>query len=110
MVHKFKAIFTKIWTPIRLHGEGFGFIFLFIGLVTLLIIKLVTDSPAFSDIIGIILGLLSVWLGFTAVGMSAKSDLQYAQTIARVDPSIIKLSNSYDIKHDKVEHPTGNIL
>ena len=89
-------------------GEAIGLVFIILGigvLVTLVVLA-VSDLKAESWLLGAFLGLLSVGLGFTALGMAAKADKRHTELLERLDKNVERLPVMF---RGDILTPTGQL-
>jgi len=86
----------KQWHEMKDKGENVGIIFFILGFLLLAIIfaLLLSGKRTEIDFLAISIGLISLGLGFTAIGMSAK-----------LDKHILKVLDQFEMQSDKVEPP-----
>lgn len=91
---------TKFWDEIKIRGENIGLPFFLLGVVILLTLFGLNIAGIYSEIwlLGASLGLLSLGLGFTAIGMSAKSDRRHTELLERLDRNVLEV-----LKQDTIE-------
>lgn len=88
---------NKLWHQIKTRGEDIGITFFVLGfLVVILFAGLIFASVSieanlFSTLLFVGLALISVGLGFTSVGMSAKSDKRQTDLLERLDKNVTML-------------------
>ena len=86
-----------LWHRIKTGGEDIGLPFIIIGfsIVILLFSLTLADVPIevtlFSTVLSLGLALISVGLGFTSLGMSAKSDKRQIDLLERLDKNVAEL-------------------
>jgi hypothetical protein len=88
---KLKAWPQSDW--VKVNGEMVGICLVILGIIPLLAylgLSLSHKHPG-SDLVGISLGLISVGLGFYALGMAAKTDTRYTKVLKRLDENLARL-------------------
>ena len=78
------------WEKEKEKAEGAGVIFLIIGVIILFISVIYAFKPNYDEfwILGTSLGIISIALGFIAVGMSVKSDKYIKMMLAWINGTI----------------------
>jgi len=96
---------TTFWDEIKIRGENIGLPIFLLGVVILLTLFWLNIAGIYSEIwlLGASLGLLSLGLGFTAIGMSAKSDRRHTELLKRLDRNVLEVLKNYDQKQDTIE-------
>ena len=99
----------KQWHEMKDKGENTGFIFFILGFSLLVIIfaLLLSGKRTEIDFLAISIGLISLGLGFTAIGMSAKSDKRHTELLERLDKNMALLPTLF--KNDILTLP-GQLL
>jgi hypothetical protein len=89
----------KQWREMKDKGENIGPIFIVLGVSLLVIIFALLLSGKRTEIgfLAVSISLISVGLGFTAIGLSAKADKKYTEILERMDANIVKLLKGQDI-------------
>ena len=97
------------WREMKDKGENVGILFFILGFLLLVIIFALFLLGTLADIgfIAISIGLFSVGLGFTAIGMSAKSDKRHTELLERLDKNMALLPTLF--KNDILTLP-GQLL
>ena len=101
-------LLIKLWNEIKDRGEAIGLAFLILGIVILFVLFGLELSRLQSErgfLLGASLGLLSVGLGFIAIGMSAKSDRRHSDLLQRLDRNLLKVLDQFEPELDTVESP-----
>ncbi len=88
----------KPWRGMKDIGEDAGIAFFVLGFLLLVIIFFLLLSGTLADLgfLAISIGLMSLGLGFAAIGISAKSDKKYTEILKRMDANIVKLLKGQD--------------
>ena len=83
----------KLWDATKSKGENIGLAFLILGCLGILVQLILVLAGLRTEIslLSAALALISVGLGFTAVGMSAKSDKRHTDLLEKVDKNITTL-------------------
>ena len=98
---------VKFWNFIRQSAGPLGFTAFFLGLLTLIVAFFLTIFNKLSiEIVGLMLGLFSVGLGFIAIDRSFKSDSKYTTLLERLKQGVINLPTLF--KND-VLSPSGQL-
>ncbi len=99
----------KLWARIQDIGQTIGFVFIILGVLVLFTQFALVWSGLLTEggLLGAALGLLSVGLGFTAIGMTAKSDKRHTELLKSLDKNIARLPTL--LKND-VLTPSGQLL
>jgi len=96
------------WNQIKIRLEPCGVVSFIVGFILLLVALLATtDTGSQINLLGISLALFSVGLGLVAIGMSARSDIRYTETLSRIDVNVTKVLESYEPSEDKLDFPPG---
>ena len=99
----------KQWREMKDKGESVGIIFFVLGFLLLVIIfaLLLSGKLTEIDFLAISISLMSFGLGFTAIGMSAKSDKRHTELLERLDKNMALLPTLF--KNDILTMP-GQLL
>lgn len=86
----------SLWTKIKQRGEDTGIVLLPFGFILLLLCALLTSLNIDSVwLLGISIGVMSLGLGFIALGISAKSDERYTQLLEKLNKNIAYLPRMF---------------
>lgn len=99
-----------LWREIKNRGENIGFPFLFLGVLCLLtefLLVVLGNLRTESWLLGASLGLISVGLGFVAVGTGAKSDKRHTELLERLDRNVARLPV---VLRGDILTPSGQLL
>jgi len=96
------------WNQIKIRLEPVGFVILVAGITVLVVVfvaPISTDSQI--NLLGIALALFSVGLGLVALGISAKSNIQYTEILSRIDANLAIVLDYFEPSEDKLEFLPG---
>jgi hypothetical protein len=104
--------FKKCCASILNSGESIGVPIFLLGILALivLLIRLVLGSQPNGELIGVMLGLFSVGLGFIAIGISAKSDKRHTERLDSIYTGIGSLLEGFNREQDIVKKSTGDVI
>jgi len=98
---------VKFWNFIRQSAGPLGFTAFFLGLLILIVAFFLSIFNKLSiEIVGLMLGLFSVGLGFIAIDRSFKSDSKYTTLLEQLKQGVINLPTLF--KND-VLSPSGQL-
>lgn len=99
----------KLWSAMKNRGETIGLNFIILGAVVLLVQfgLVLSGLRTESGLLGASFGLISVGLGFTAIGMAAKSDKRHTDLLERLDKNVARLPT---ILRADILTPSGHLL
>lgn len=98
-----------LWHTIKRRGEDRGLPFLILGCLCILLqfVLVLTGLRAETSLLGVAFGLISVGLGFTAIGMGTKSDKRHTDLLERLDKNVARLPL---LLKDDMLTPSGQLL
>ena len=99
------SLLKELWNGIKKRGENIGLVFIIMGVLTLFLLfgLVLKGLKTETGLLGAALGLISVGLGFTAIGMSVKLDISVARIPTLIVGDILTLYGHIPVKETPSE-------